>query len=67
MAGHPPYFFGSTILSFYLLHQFLSGKMDSAFYCAKVQAKFICNLLVFVAAVVHLERYPEFRLQVVYH
>lgn len=41
--------------------------MDTALDCAKVQSKFICNFLVFVSAVMHLERYSEFRFKRVDH
>ena len=50
-------------LFLYLFNKFLSGKMDSALNGAKVETQFICNLLVLVTAVMHLERYSEFWLQ----
>ena len=49
------------MLFLYLFHEFLPGKVYPAFYGSKVKPQLICNFLVFVTAVVHLERNSEFR------
>ena len=57
----PFFIFNISFLQFF--NQFLSGKMYAALYGAQVESKFICNFLILVTAVVHLERDSEFRFQ----